>query len=593
MRKKLITLVIVALIAFGAFGAFGACHFVTRNEMRDLRQVVAIVHNHNNLDEYQNIYKFELIQAINQQMQGQQFVVTEGFVNAVLDNLIDTQIFNFEIDQMFADGTLVWRGGRPENYGQRRQVEIFDGTNWIMQNAYDIDGTPLYYEIDYTDINELRRAIYDSVDNALRAEQRRIIVERGGEAHDDDDQQAPPEPTPEFPIRTPEVNNDTQPETTLFVPDISRAPGGMGGTTARISLENEALRRFINRLVRDVENHVRVADETRLTADRNKIAYYFSRANYQGLYLALADMYVVDFMAGEQIKRQIQHQILNTHETDGVTVSDADVVARFNDRRDRQITQFRANPGAYSQAVSANNPIMYHANGNYFHVKHVLLPFTDEQTDRLSAYRARQGATPASIAQFRDVLLVNEISVFARREDGFNDYSRTFTAHEVLDLITSEVNSRSANLREADRRFTDFIYMFNTDPGAFTHHIGYAMPTDANTPSGMVPEFENGARELLENFAPGMVLPRFATSDFGVHIMYFSLRPIAGFVAQIHDFETPGEHRTFFEAFYQEIRQEREGTRLQLWAQGVSISARNNEYLIETFPRTFRDLFDE
>ena len=619
MKKRLLTIFIAIVMAAGAFGAFSVltgCHFVQDNELNIARQVVASVQNPNDDSDVRNIYRFQVIQAINQQAQGQPVNLTERLIEQTLEQLIDNEFMQMELERMFEGNpdsndedryaVLEWRDGQQDTTVRRKEWALVTGNNPNWDWVYKVDayGDYVYYVKDYADLNELRRAMFDTIDNHIRAEERRMQIERDREVYDDENH-PPADPTPEFPIRNPEIVEEHVPETRLWCPSLyepHRIPG-VAASADQISFQHQALRSFVTSADRFVYTHVRVHDEERLTDDRAKINAFYAEANYEGLYLWLPDSYLMFVIAGENIENQLRQQVLHRHLTGDISVSHAEVVTRFNHELGLQVARFSANHEAYAAAVSGNERILFRPNSNFFYVKHVLLPFNDDQLARLEAHSERHGVTPADIAHFRDVQLVNEIQVYARRTDGFNDYARgTFSAQQVLDMIVSEVNGHSASLRDADRRFTDFIYMFNTDPGAFSHHLGYAMPTDRNTPSGMVPEFEAGARELFDNpeFRPGMVLPRFATSDFGVHIMFFANTTVTGYMAQIHSFETPGQHRTWFDVFYEDIRDSREGRQMQDWANSVIIPARreiddNGDSLLITInriDRIFSDVLD-
>jgi len=584
MKKKIITILISIVLVLAATVTLTGCSMFSTDDIANMRQVVATVSYGDNLENTRNIYKFELNEAVWQASNQGQIPVTERLVNHALQSLIDNEFVQIEIERKFRDGDLVWRGG-----GQTGDDEV-----------------------DYADTNEFRRTLFDSIDNELRAEQRRIYAERDIDVPDD--QPPPPAPAPEFPIREPDVDNAHIVEPTLFVPMSGRFPGA-GGSADRISIETTAFRRFVNRIIDNVENAVREHDEDLLQADRDFFNQKFAAGDFASAYQALvpvnplagspaylgadgapvaiaAGSYALMFLAGNSVRDQIKETILDRSLAYDVVVEASEVARRFNQERDAQIAQFRANPAAYSSAVSGNQRIFYRPNNNYFYVKHVLLPFTDAQTDRLSAFRERQGVTIADITNFRDVQLVNEIRVFARMEDGFNDYSRTFTAHEVFNLIRGEVAAASGSMRTAHRRFDDFIYMFNTDPGAFTHHFGYAQNRNRAAGTGFMAEFAEAAWTLNEQFEPGDVFPEMAITDFGVHIMFFAGRTTAGWTAQLDSFETPSEYQTWFDVFYEELRTHREREQINRWAGGIIRAARGNSDSYTIFHRRFRDLWN-
>jgi len=612
IRKKITPIVIAVVIMLTSVITFSACHFITRDEERQARQVVARVMPGTEYEE--NIYRWELIQAINQAFQGQQRLPTEREMQQILDNMVDQRLVAMEIQRMFNRGDIVFRDGLlPYRYETVQEVNPVTGERtWVRRRmthpetgeylrfcamhgmegpSEAVDGEclcdPEYRNIDYTDINQVRRILFSSIDSELATIQRDILSQHG---------ESPPVenepgtlPQPEFPIREVEEPDYHIPELELFIPEMAFWPGTQGDADRR-SLEIEALRRFTTNIVQVVENSIREHDPVRLQQDRDMFREKFANRDYSGLYLALIDTYVIEFIGGEDIRRQVEDAIFNRYLGQRVVVDDLDVEAEFRRTLNSQRAQFAHNPQAYSGAVSGNQRILFRPNANYFYVKHILLPFTEGQTGRLAEFRQRSGVTRAEIEQFRDVQLVNEIRVHPRQADGFPDLRQTFTAHEVLNMVRSEVNSRSASLREADRRFTDFIYMFNTDPGAFTHPLGYAMPHDRNADSGFMPEFADGGWELAYNYQPGQVLTNFRVTDFGVHIMFYASNPPANYTALLSSFQTPAEENTWFDIFYQEIRNARQRDEFNIWARAVILEARWGEEVQVIYRSRFRDL---
>ena len=601
MKKKLISIIVAVVLSTAAFFTLTGCHFVTRDDTQQARQVVAVVLP--GTDNERNIYRFELIQFVNQQFSQSQVPPTQQDIESILYHMIDQALIEIEIQRMFAEGEIVWRGGsmyRYVNYADPNSPRVrenggpFSGplyslTHPLNNEEQPEDGWEAW--VDFFDENELRRGIFDAIDQELRSIENQIYIERDREVA------APSEPPveeePEFPIRTPDVTEEHTPENSLYIPELARRPGILGGAD-QISLQVQAMRRFTTTIMRNVENSIRVHDEEKLQQDRDRINAYFAVANIEDLYLAMPELYAIEFLIGEDMRNQLKQGRVQEAKSEGVVVSDADVVARFNAARESQIHSFTHNADAYSAAVSGNQRILWRPTDRYFYVKHVLLPFSDAQTDRLTSFRQRPNITQAQINEFRDVTLVNEMRIHPRNAAGFPDRSQTFTAHQVFDMIRSETNTHSASLRDADRRFTDFIYMFNTDPGAFTHDLGYAIPRDPNIPSGMVPEFEAGAHRLLNEYQPGQVLTDWAVTDFGIHIMFFAQDTVANTLYSINDFETPAQHRTFREAFYEEIRQEREQVAFGRWVNNVLQAQRSQHHdnLSRTYNRRFRDLYE-
>ena len=591
-KRKLIAILMSVAIIFTGAAAFAACGFFPQNELRDLRQVVARVMLPGT-DEEENIYKWQLIQAINSAFQGQQETSpSEQQVEQILRSLVDQRLISHEVSRMFERGDVIFRNGAlysPDGepicamHGMNGEC-LFCGT----EQAH------LCNNIDYSDENHIRRTLFNSIDQELAAIRREILTQHG---YEHPVENAPATlPQPEFPIREQEESTYHTPELTLFTPDRANIPGTFGEAYRR-SLEIEALRRFSSNIIQVVQNGVRQYNEERLQQDIDTRNEFLSNSNYEGLYLWLIDSYAVEQIGGNDIREQTKNEIVSRYLAENVEVTEADVNAAFRMNLEDQQFTFSRDAQAFASAVSGNQNILFRPNNNFFYVKHVLLPFTDAQTARLANFRARPLVTREEVEVFRNEQLVNEIRVHRRMENGFPNLDREYTAQEVLNEMATALRPLQNDLAAATRRFTDFIYQFNTDPGAFTHPLGYAMPHSREDGGQFMPEFEIGGWELSYYHAPGRLLERFVVTDFGVHIMFYSYNPPANEVALLHDYQTPAQLATWFEVFYDQIRETRERNEFQIWANRIITAARNNRdeqnNLVPvqvTYNRRFRDL---
>ncbi|MCL2847569.1 MAG: hypothetical protein FWE13_02305 [Firmicutes bacterium] len=601
IRRKIITIIIGVILVFASFTSLTACSFFEENQERVNRQVVAVVMPGTEYEE--NIYHWQLIQRLNQILQGQQMtqLPTESQMIVIIEDMVDQRLIAIERNRMFARGDLIFRGDHRDAEGNLtgrlyhpitgEPICAFTGTDTECPVCHGDPDRVYGCNIDFTDINQVREVLFNSINAELATIRNNILSSHGEELPIEN---TPGElPQPEFPVRTPEVPDHYVPQTELFIPDRAYWPGATGGAEQR-SLQTQALRRLVSSFEQAVIDFPREHDEARLQSDRDMINEKFANRDYIGLYLALVDTYMIEFIGGEDIKNQVRDSILQRYLADAVEVSREDVYERFTFEQNTQRVQWTNNHQAFASAVSGNQRILFRPNNDFFYVKHILLPFTDAQTARLSNFRQRPNITRADIEQFRSQL-VDEIRVHPRREDGFPDLRNPpLTAQEVLNIVRAEVNPLSANPRYADRRFTDFIYMFNTDPGAFTHHLGYAMPHNREAGGQFMPEFEQGGWTLAEEYQVGQVLTNFIVTDFGVHIMFYASNPPAGYMAHLSSFQTIAEENTWFDVFYNEIRGQRQAREFQVWANNVILEARirGATEVQEIFPRAFRDLVE-
>jgi len=523
--------------------ALSGCQFIERDDKKDYRQIVATIHSVDDKKEAgfssgeRHIYKFDLLNQLSQQLQGR--APTEDATNAVLQSLIDRELLYIEIERMLHEGTLVWRDGKEDSF---------------------IDGEP-----DFTDINKLKKMRYDSIDQELKNLQRSILFDYDKAASDGEGQES--NPAPSFPVRDPEVNEEDIPEEE-WAPELARIPGAVGGFD-KISLETEALSRFADNVIRIVEDGVKPYDKAELEAARKDFNEKILNKQFTELYKGLWDAYPITFLIGDGTLRQVQMELLQSYlvKKENITVSDAEVEKMYKSELETQMLNF-SDASAYASSVSGSDLVLYRPNADYFYVKHILIPFNDAQTAKLNAYKARQPApTQAQTIEYRD-RLVKEIVAYPHPV-GFEDYSSPTSADAIFNEVKAAVSKASAVIKDAERRFDDFIYLYNTDPGIFNYPSGYAVKKVLGQfeQATYMKEFEDGARDLWKNYRPGQMLDYYVVTDYGVHIMYYASDTEKNSVKQVGDYETPGEYTKIFDVYEKRIRSTKEGAAYGKWEQ--------------------------
>ncbi|MCL2375477.1 MAG: hypothetical protein FWC82_03025 [Firmicutes bacterium] len=522
-----------------------------------------------------------------------------------------TDDYNLWFDGLNGRGSAAIGAHETVNGGNKRlhYRAIMDPGEFLRWRAgeqlvFDPDTNGYYIYSDYAHYNEVKEILFDTIDQELRSIQQRILRNAAIETDETGEQVDPPEPP--HPVRPPEFSSTIYPEERWSPSDEpSRIPGRFGSID-RVSLERQSLSELVLQLTRSAEDNLFfIESEYREWLDRSEEFYreMIDARRTEELYLGLVDIdnnfrysFPIYLLLYRQVRRQTEMQLLQQTLNRGITVSNADVVRQYNAVLNQQRLEFSRNPAAYTQAAGGNDLVLFRPNGRYFYVKHILVPFSDAQTARLAAYRARPGVTAADVTRFRDGQLFNEIRHFPR-VDGWEDFNSPRTARQIFDEVVAAVSPLSDDLTAATRRWHDFILKYNTDPGAMNHvtgnQLGYVVQKvleDWENPTYMQ-EFEDGARWLYRNATPGSVHPQPVITDFGMHIMFFAMDTAAGMTLGLQDYTTPAQQITVFDHFYHQIHFNIEQGRINDWRQAQLVTLTQNENFAQTFPRRFRDLF--
>lgn len=523
------------------------CSFFEYNTERDYKQVVAEVKSYEiadgtkyGVDDYdkyktqtKTIYKLDLVEYVNNNYSSlsQTYSSTQDIVEASMEMLLDTELVINEVDALIHYGSLEWG---------------------------------------ITERNKVIKQVYTVIDNSLMTLKNDILDERdesgieSGESSDDSDTT--------YPIKSEESDDDDVKDTEIWKPNTASYPGLTGDSDTR-SLETEAMRRFIQLLYDRVEDDFRIDSETQKKFDADKeridniintkgVAYvypelfsYDEDGNYTGIYY----MYHI---SGKNVERSIKITTLQSYLTESVTVSEEEVAKEFTATLNSQKSEYTANVSAFDTAMSGSDTVLYYPNNNYFYVKHILLPFSDAQTEQLDKYKAKPNVSEEQIKDFRNKLA--ESIVAYPHVNGEDDHSHPMTVDEVMAEIKATMLPLKNNVKKADLAFDDLIYKYNTDPGAFDNNKGYVVKNTTVTDNSYVEEFTNAALYMRENLSVGEVYYEKIVTDYGVHIMYFaSVTPIGE--VSLYDYTTPGEVETYYDLLEEPIRTTRESAKYSAW----------------------------
>jgi len=534
------------------------------------------------------IFKQDLVHAFNQQ--GMQHVQAGMSFEAAFDrtirDMVTRELLIIDAERLMYEGRILW-DDRWEDARDEYGDIIFEQIDGQTVPRRSLVSDRVYDPIAiFNETNILRRQIYAQIDNELMTLQNTILSERNLEHIPDIRDTGLTQPS--FPTMAEETPEEVF-ETEEWLPNEGSWPGGSHLDTNTRSLELNAVRRFVSLIDRLVEEDFRPSDEDRelFDADRERLRPLL---NYEGedrlngvyqIYPILHELHMVEWLIGRHVREQMMLSFLRDVVTTGAhvqedlgrpgreLVTENEIGQNFGMRQNDQRNLFRANPAAYESAA-ANELILYRPNQNMFYVLHILVPFSDQQSARLTAERARVGfdRTEEQVRQLRASL--GEQVVGWPRRHGENIINQQMTYMEIFEEVYAYVGAAGANRYDAAQRFRRQIYRFNTDPGMFGNSRGYAV---GPRPQGggseqFVTEFAEGARlvrdiGLAQNRRGGIVLGHSdpnnpqgsrgpVLSDFGWHIMFLFDIPQTGSV-DINHYETPLRQRTFRDAIREEL----------------------------------------
>ena len=448
-----------------------------------------------------------------------------------------------------------------------------------------IDGG--YVEWGVPQINEINRSIYDQADTALGQLYEEIATEYGlnyAEITAGEDGE------PEYPVPPTEEGGEDY-DDVYKVWHVTQEPERCVGTSSRAdvnSIKRAGLRRFVDVVAEYVDDERTISDEEREHFE-SEIAEMRSLIKTNGgtdsLYTRLYLYDVIRFMYGESQEYSLKTDGLRDWLVKDITTDEASARAAFKDELDRQVTDFKDDIEAYYDAATANETILYYADDEIFWVKHILIPFSEEQTDALEEYK-EAGHTDAEVKAFRRDLGLN-VEVY-KHYGGNADTSVSYTIEQAYAEIKNKMTAAAADPKEAADTFEQLIYEYNTDEGIFDNEMGYAVTATPEALGGReesyMIEFATESRALYNAYRNDMNLYDYKMSsdrdnyvvdelfddpngaevevgsisvpvltDYGWHIMFLNVVPNVGQRLAFDSYLTPAKQSTAGEAFVSDV----------------------------------------
>lgn len=530
------------------------CSFFERNTERDYQQVVAVVKAYDITNEVatesiddatgetvtsievktyrtkkRTLYKRDLLEYINNNQSSltSSYDNTKDLVRHAMEMIVDTELIVNEVDALIDAGLIEW-GQAQENSVKQRVYSVIDGSLINIQN----------------DLLESRDK--PTIDNDIESlSEDTTYPVKPSETVDDDDDDTVVEP---------------------WAPSLSSYPGLFGDSEER-SLGRQALNEFIALLKDRVKDDFRVTaeDKKKFKQDDARIDEIIDSKGISYVYEILGDTHYMYYISGKNIERSVKIAQLQTYLTNSISVSESEVVDRYEKLLNGQKSTYDSNVSIFESAMSSSNstPVLYYPNSDYFYVKHILLPFSDEQTEQLSAYSANH--TDEAVEAFRKSLVSNIVCY--PHVAGEDDKSHPMTVAEVVNEIKATMTPLEGNAKLADNAFDDLIYKYNTDPGAFGNNKGYVVK-NSKTGNNWMQEFTDAALYMRKNLEVGQVYYEYVITDYGVHIMYLASTTKPGEVG-LYDYTTPGEVETYYDVIEALISSAKEQVMYSAWEENV------------------------
>ena len=369
-------------------------------------------------------------------------------------------------------------------------------------------------------------------------------------------------------------------------------PGNYGDAETK-SLAREGVKRLVTTFADMIDTVINVTDSEKETmkSEVRALKDVIEQSGVAQAYKMLGKTLLVKKIVGDTYIMSQKMNILQKFIESSVTVSEDAIVAKYNKMLADQISSY-ANVSNYDSAATGSDLILYRPNNNYVYVKHILIPFSDEQVEYLKEYKKIN--TEAEYLAERE-RLVNNIVAY-RHVDGEDDTDNPLT----VDMIWSEVKATmarvSANAYDAERTFDDLIFKYNTDPGIFNNEVGYAVKykLGANESETYMTEFAEAARAFRdEGYKVGEVYDNYILTDYGVHIMYYAADYESGDTLTLNSYKTAGRYTYVKDYIEKQLLTAATSAAFTNWQNERIYYYRNTKKIVNLHEKTYKDLYQE
>ncbi|MBR2303218.1 MAG: hypothetical protein IKA42_05390 [Clostridia bacterium] len=260
----------------------------------------------------------------------------------------------------------------------------------------------------------------------------------------------------------------------------------------------------------------------------------------------------------DTLKAQVDDQIANDYLAKEVYSEDIQgkiTQQVFEDRLAEKIAQetevYSKNPAAFTSFITGlgSDDFVYYVpeqyKDEYYYVRSILLPFSDEQTALLKAARTRLGSTSAEYKAYR------------------NSFVADLEVKDSEGNVTSYADFKaSLGTSVSEKQFIELTYKYNTDPGMQNPVHSYVVsknPTDLSYGgTSFVREFVDEARAMIAEYENGVDQMHFAVTDYGVHLIMVDGKVVADEIkwseAKNYGIEGGSASWRFYQEIYTELK---------------------------------------
>ncbi len=274
----------------------------------------------------------------------------------------------------------------------------------------------------------------------------------------------------------------------------------LGNSTAEKSYSDEAWSKFINNLLRNESER----NLTKTNADaflRNVQMIY--KIYYQNAVLtAFQDKYT----------------------DENINVTKKDVINKYKELYSAQQEKYADNPSAYDSAVSTGAGDVYYMKdaNKYMIVNHILIKFSDDQNDRISAE-----LTKLQNCEIDEETYNTNVANIKAETVGYNRKTQQNVAlKDIYNEIMSRINSLS-NKNDKITAFGDLMHIYSQDDNTIGAESPYYIPTDTSITDAMQESFANASRDLYNNGNGkiGDITTQWVETSYGYHIIMYTGLP--------------------------------------------------------------------
>lgn len=358
------------------------------------------------------------------------------------------------------------------------------------------------------------------------------------------------------------------------------------------SLENviQAFKNYANPT--DTTNNARIKKE----AYRRFVTAL--KKNEEGLDLSKDSDSVVKRYA-EKLEKSIEenYYITNLEEyyktvDDYSTITVQQVLKKYKTLMLQSKYKYEANNETYDKAMLESfKDVNYVVDDNYFFVSHILVKFSDAQSNEYKnletdAYISRD------VYNQRMANLAQQVVAKVRDEDGKVTDDTSVKASDILNSLKTDLSYANSDEEKAEI-FKNYMYKYGEDPGVQNAEYMYVI---GNETSQMVESFTNASRELNKNGEFGAVSD-LVISEHGVHIIFyggkvqnlFEINNINNFNLDVEDIEkltstklSPLNNKTVFDKVFEMLSDDNysifENMNLNVLKKDIKIEKHTNVY---------------